>query len=157
MILEATADDVDELYPLWQELMQLHQSHSPAFRCKPNHDAILKAELQTRLRDKSTQVFVYELHEEWVGMIIASLRKSPAGFELTSKGYIAETVIKPAHRNKGIGESLFEAARKWLHDNGADHIELQVSVKNAKAIKFWEKQGFSAYTQHMVLVLNRED
>jgi ribosomal protein S18 acetylase RimI-like enzyme len=157
MILEATADDIEELYPLWQELMRLHHSHSPAFRCRPNQDTVLKAELKTRLRDKDTQVFVYERDEEWVGMVIASLRKSPAGFELASKGYIAETVIKPEYRNNGIGEALFEAARKWLQDRGADHIELQVSVKNTKAIKFWEKQGFSAYTQHMVLVLDRKD
>ena len=153
MIVEATPDDIDELFPLWQELMQQHQSYHKVFKTRPNHDHILKAELHTRLKEKGTQVFVYELEGNWVGMIICQLKQSIKGFELQRKGYIYETIIQKTHRGKGIGKELFETARNWLQDSGADHIELQVSVKNNAAIRFWEELGFTPTTQHMVMVL----
>ncbi len=154
MIQEATPEDIDELFPLWQELMQHHQSQHKVFRCKPNHDQALKAELLTRLKAKDTQVYVYEKDGDWIGMIICQLRQSIKGFVLQRKGYIAETIVKAGFRNQGIGQELFEAARNWLHDKGADHIELQVAVKNNKALDFWQQQGFETITRHLVLVLD---
>lgn len=153
MIVEALPEDIDDLFPLWLELMHHHQGHHKVFKCKPNHEKQLKTEFLTRIREKGTQVFVYEKAGEWVGMIICTIKQGVTGFELNRKGYIAETILKPAYRNKGIGKELFEAARNWLQDNGADHIELQVSEKNDGALKFWENQGFTPVTKHMVLVL----
>jgi len=153
MITEATPDDIDELFPLWLELMQQHQSYHKVFKTKANHDQTLKSELLARLKEKGTQVFVQELDGDWVGMIICQLKQSIKGFELQRKGYIYETVILQKYRGKGLGKELFETARNWLQDNGADHIELQVSVKNNAAIRFWEELGFAPTTQHMVLVL----
>lgn len=153
MIVEATPEEIDELFPLWLELMQQHQRLHKVFKCKPNHENTLKTELLKRIREKGTKVFAYEQEGNWVGMIICTIRQSVNGFELSRKGYIAETIVKEAYRHKGIGKELFEAARNWLQDNGADHLELQVSVNNPGAVNFWEGIGFSTSTQHMVMVL----
>ena len=153
MIVEATPEDIDELFPLWLELMQQHQTMHKVFKCKPNHENILKAELHKRIREKDTKVFTYEQEGHWTGMIICSIRQGVNGFELSRKGYIAEIIIKEAYRSKGIGKELFEVARNWLQDKGADHIELQVSVRNTGAVNFWESIGFSVSTQHMVMLL----
>lgn len=131
--------------------MQLHQSHHAVFKVKPKSEKQLKAGLLTRLQEKNTRVFVYETDQEPRGMIVVSLRKSAAGFKLATKGYIAETIVKHGYRGTGAGKELVEAAKKWLSDNGADHIELQVSIKNTSATKFWQAQGFTVATQHMVL------
>ena len=153
MIVEASTEDIDEVYDLWRILLDYHQGHHPVFRYKPGSEQVLKAELLARLKDKNTKVFVYQLQDEWVGMIIASLKSGVPGFKLSNKGYIAETVIREEHRGGGIGRELFEAARKWLLDKGADHIELQVSLNNPSGIRFWESLGFTASTQHMILPL----
>lgn len=151
MIREADPDDIDEVYELWRELLNFHQPHHPVFRFKPNSEQVLRKELLTRLKDKDTRVFGYVQADEWQGMIVANLKQAAPGFKFSSKGYIAETVVKEKYRGSGIGNELVEAAKKWLTDNGADHLELQVSVKNKAAIRFWEAQGFSPSTQHMVL------
>lgn len=151
MIKEADPDDLDEVYELWRVLLDFHQPYHPVFRYKPTSEKELKKELLTRLKDKDTRFFGYVIDEEWRGMIVASLKQSAPGFKLSRKGYIAETVVKDIYRGTGIGNELFETAKKWLTDNGADHIELQVSVKNAAAIRFWQSQGFTTSTQHMVL------
>jgi ribosomal protein S18 acetylase RimI-like enzyme len=153
MIREADPDDIDEVYELWRELLDYHQSHHPVFRYKPTSEQALKKELLTRLKDKDTRIFSYIAEDEWQGMIVASLKQSAPGFKLSRKGYIAETVVRSSYRGSGIGKELFEAAKNWLTDNGADHIELQVSVKNAAATRFWQSQGFIPSTQHMVLVV----
>lgn len=154
MIREATpSEDIDELFELWKELMQLHQSHHAVFKVKADSEQQLKEGLLSRLKDKDTRVFVYEVAQEPVGMLITSVRKSVAGFKLATKGYIAETVVKKDYRGAGAGKALVEAAKKWLRDREADHVELQVSVKNQAAATFWEAQGFTVSTQHMVLEL----
>lgn len=153
MIVEALPEDIDEIYSLWRILLDYHQGHHPVFRYKPGSDSVLKTELLIRLKDKNTKVFVYQKDDEWIGMIIASLKNASAGFRYANKGYIAETVIKEEHRGTGAGKELFEAAKKWLSDKGADHIELQVSVNNLPGLSFWESLGFTPSTQHMVLSL----
>ncbi len=157
MITEAQPEDIDELYDLWRLLLDQHQSHHEVFRYRPGGEHALKAELLQRIKDKNTRVFVYQVGDAWAGMLVASLRPGSSGFRLSHKGYIGETVVQEAHRGQGIGKELFEAARKWLTDQGADHLELQVSVRNAQGVRFWESLGFSASTHHMVLPLPKPD
>ncbi len=154
MIREVDLDDLDELYTLWRELLDFHQGHHPVFKYKQGSERSLKEELNSRLKDKDTRVFAYVTEqEEWLGMTIATYKKAVEGFKLSRKGYIGETVVKEKYRGSGVGKELFEAAKKWLQDKGADHLELQVSVKNAAGLKFWESQGFTPSTYHMVLPL----
>ena len=133
--------------------MLFHQPHHAVFKVKPNSQKQLKEEFLSRIKERETKVFVYEVGQEPIGMIVVSVRQSAAGFKLAKKGYIAETIVKKAHRGTGAGKELVEAAKKWLADKGADHIELQVSLKNPAAAKFWQEQGFTVSTQHMVLEL----
>lgn len=153
MIFEAQPDDIDELYELWRLLLDFHQGHHAIFRYRPGGERALKSELLNRLKEKNSRVFVYEEEEVWAGMLVASLRPGSTGFKLSNKGYIGETVVREKFRGKGIGKELFEAARKWLSDQGADHLELQVSVQNPNGLRFWQSLGFTASTQHMVLPL----
>lgn len=154
MITAADPDDIDEVYALWRELLDYHQPHHPIFKYKPNSEQAQKKELLARLKDKDTRVFGFVQEDEWQGMIIANMKQAAPGYKFSHKGYIAETVVKAKYRGSGIGNELFETAKNWLIDKGADHIELQVSVKNKDALRFWEGQGFTPSTQHMVLAVS---
>ncbi|MCC9165734.1 GNAT family N-acetyltransferase [Pontibacter harenae] len=156
MIQEAEPEDIDDLFELWQELMRFHQGHHTVFKYKPTAEQILKVELLSRLKDKDTKFLGFVSGNEWQGMIVVFMRKASPGFKLSRKGYIGETIVKKKYRGTGVGKELFEAAKKWLQDKGADHVELQVSVKNAAGIKFWEALGFTPSTYHMVLELPEE-
>ena len=67
-----------------------------------------------------------------------------------------DAVVSEKYRGKGIGKLLFERAKQWFEDEDADHIELQVSLKNNGAMNFWGNQGFSGTTQHMVKYLKKK-
>ncbi len=155
MIREAEPDDIDELYDLWRELVDFHQGHHPVFKVKPNSEEALKKELVARMKARDSKIFAFVQGSEWLGFIFASFKVAAAGFQLSQKGYIGETVVTAKHRGTGVGKELFETARKWLTDRGADHIELQVSVKNGAGLGFWEAQGFAPSTFHLVLELKK--
>jgi len=154
MIVAAQPEDIDEVYSLWCALMDHHRSHHPVFCYKADHEQQLKLDLHSRLKDKHTRFFIYQQQQEWAGMLVADVRKTSEAFVFTTKGYIAETIVKEKYRGQGIGKALVEAALKWLQDMGADHVELQVSVRNAAALHFWASRGFSPTTQHMILTLD---
>lgn len=50
--------------------------------------------------------------------------------------------VKPAHRRKGIGRALMNAAIEWAPSAGIKRIELYVYARNAPAIALYEACGF---------------
>ncbi len=133
--------------------MNSHQLYHPVFAYRRHEPQILKNELLKRLHEENTRFFLSETEGESSGMLIASFREISEGLQYHRKGYIAETVVKEKYRGSGIGHALFEAAKSWLVSLGADHIELQVSVQNPDAFRFWSSLGFTPSTQHMVKIV----
>ncbi len=150
IIRKASIKDAENLFPLWEELMNYHSAHHPIFSYRKEAKEALIEELKIRMGQQETSIFIAEENQRILGFLFASLRKMPEAFYLKNKGYIAETVVSENERKKGIGKALYEEAEKWLISQGADHIELQVSTENPGAQKFWQNSGFEPTTFHMV-------
>jgi len=147
-IRTATTADVETIVSLWVELMQLHQPFGMNFETVPQAVGLVLPEINKRISDPNTRVF---LAGEGAGMIIVFMKYLAETMKHRRIGYIAETVVNEKFRRQGVGEKLFEAARNWLVDQGAEYLELQVSPQNAGARKFWVDKGFTVSTEHMVL------
>lgn len=52
--------------------------------------------------------------------------------------------VKSAHRRKGVGRKLLDAALEWAPSAGIKRIELYVYARNAPAIALYEACGFVA-------------
>ena len=50
--------------------------------------------------------------------------------------------VKHAHRRKGVGKALLDAALAWAPSAGIKRIELYVYARNAPAIALYESCGF---------------
>lgn len=50
--------------------------------------------------------------------------------------------VKSAHRRKGVGRKLLDAALEWAPSAGIKRIELYVYARNAPAIALYEACGF---------------
>jgi RimJ/RimL family protein N-acetyltransferase len=50
--------------------------------------------------------------------------------------------VKHAHRRKGVGKALLDAALEWAPSAGIKRIELYVYARNAPAIALYEACGF---------------
>lgn len=152
-IRQATIEDAPQMLQLWYELMYHHADHHFVFQVKEGAEKLIEESLKAKIEDPVFRYFICEIDGAIAGFITTSYRVTQEAMIYNRRGYIAETIVSKKHRGQGIGKLLFEKAQQWFEEEGADHIELQVSLKNDQALNFWEKQGFSGYTRHMVKYL----
>ena len=156
-IREATIEDVPEMANLWLELMNYHKDHHLVFIAKENAKKLIEDDLRNRIENTESRLFIAETENELSGFISCSFRIVQHIMIYNRRGYIAETVVSKKFRGQGIGKLLFERAKEWFEEENADHIELQVSLKNDGAMNFWGSQGFEGSTQHMVRILKKKE
>ena len=73
-----------------------------------------------------------------------------------NEGFIEDLFIVEDYRGKSIGTKLFKKLLQWLQENGADTMEVHVSVGNEGAMKFYEKNGFKE-TGYTMMKTNIKD
>jgi ribosomal protein S18 acetylase RimI-like enzyme len=66
-------------------------------------------------------------------------------------GYVSEVAVRDKRR--GIGGRLLEAVHAWFREKGLPYVEVNVSVRNAVAGRFWRKQGYSEFLERLRLEL----
>ncbi len=66
------------------------------------------------------------------------------------KGLEIERIyVDQAHKGRGIGKLLIEKAVEWAVKTKAAYVWLGVWEKNETAIRFYENNGFSQYSDHI--------
>jgi len=155
-IREALIEDIPKMVKLWVELMNYHKDHHMVFIAKDNVEDLIGEDMMNRIENTKTRYFLAENEKDLCGFISCSFRIVQELMVYNRRGYIAETVVSEKYRGQGIGKLLFERAQRWFEEEDADHIELQVSLKNNGAMNFWGNQGFEGSTQHMVKFLKKK-
>jgi ribosomal protein S18 acetylase RimI-like enzyme len=67
---------------------------------------------------------------------------------------IVDLYVQEAHRQRGVGTRLLEAAKQWAQARGLDYLELNVLAENENGIQFYRHQKFNMVSQIMRLPLN---
>lgn len=57
-------------------------------------------------------------------------------------GEIWSIYAAPTHWNKGVGLSLWDAAREGLQEEGCTSVTIWVPLRNERALRFFETAGF---------------
>jgi GNAT superfamily N-acetyltransferase len=105
------------------------------------HSDMGKQYFQELVNDVKSVCFVAEDKGRLVGYIAAapkdiSYRKSRY-LEIDNMGVI------PIYRSKGVGSLLMAEAKKWARENNYQKLFVNSYFKNEKAIRFYQKCGFS--------------
>ena len=78
--------------------------------------------------------------------IVAEIDGALAGFAIGhrsgSRGHVVTIDVAAAHRRSGVGRALLRELVRRLEDSGARRIRLEVDLRNAAAIRFYEGLGF---------------
>jgi GNAT superfamily N-acetyltransferase len=61
-------------------------------------------------------------------------------------GHVADVVVAPAARGRGVGRALMAAGEQWARDRGYPLLTLNVFVANRRPQAFYEELGFNAET-----------
>ncbi len=73
---------------------------------------------------------------------LAVLRLRPSIWTEGLECYLAELYVEPAHRGRGMGRALMEAAIDTASERGADYIEVATSEDDVAARGLYERFGF---------------
>jgi [ribosomal protein S18]-alanine N-acetyltransferase len=114
--------------------------------CRPEDlDQILSLEKESFPDPFDRKTFSQILSAEPDGFLVAEGQARLLGYiavvSRRGEGSIYSFAVEPGSRRKGVGRLLMEAALRYLSQR-ADRAYLQVSVKNAGAIRMYEKFSF---------------
>lgn len=118
-------DDYDEIHRLWMSI--------PGMGLNDIDDS--KAGIDKYLKRNPNTCFVMMESNKIVGVIMS-------GHD-GRRGFIYHAAVSPAHRGKGIGSALVNAAINALYDEGISKVALVVFKGNEVGNAFWEYKGFS--------------
>lgn len=149
-IIDLLPKHAQQITPLWLELMEYHEGHTPYFQRMENHEQTVPLMLKNRLEKENEFGFVAFENQEPIAFIMLRIDELPNTVPLNKRGYIAETIVSSLHRSKGIGEQLVLKAKAFFKTQNCDIVELQVSSKNPSGLKFWQSLGFYVGTHHML-------
>ena len=94
--------------------------------------------LRALRRYSDAAVFVAELPEGLVGRLSLGRDPHPASKHVADLGLM----VSAAHRRRGIGKALLEAAVEWARVAEVSKLELHVFPHNEAAINLYEQFGF---------------
>ena len=75
-----------------------------------------------------------------VGFVGFDRSRDPKSRQTT--GEIWAIYATPTHWNKGVGITLWDAAREGLQEEGCTHVSIWVPIANDRAMRFHELAGF---------------
>jgi GNAT superfamily N-acetyltransferase len=72
-------------------------------------------------------------------------------------GHIADIVVTPEARGRGVGRTFVAAAERWARARGYSMLTLNVFVENSSARALYERTGFGAETVRYVKNLRLQE
>ena len=148
MIRKATVDDIPAIAELYREQFREMAKLIPDFIKEGDQSVEF---LEKTISSDDSDILVYEDNGNVVGFILLQAKERP-DFDFMLPGkycYIMDIIVTEAHRNKGFGAALMNAAKNWAKEQNCSFLNLDVLVNNTRAIKVYEKLGFVPKAQEM--------
>lgn len=154
MVRTATIDDISAIAELYREQFMEMTKLIPNFIKEGDQSTEF---LENTISNENSDILVYENNGEVVGFILLQAKTRP-DFEFLIPGkfcYIMDIIVTETQRNKGFGTALMNYAKEWAKEQGCNFINLDVLINNPKAIKLYEKLGFTPKAQEMYCWLDK--
>jgi GNAT superfamily N-acetyltransferase len=88
-----------------------------------------------------------------VGTILATIVDEIPIYTFDEYALVQDMAVREGYRRQGIAQRLLGEAAKWAKEQGMNQLRLMVADQNPTARKAFEKAGFRATYQEMVLAL----
>ena len=99
------------------------------------------------------KIFLYKENEKIVGLIAGVINNYAIDnydFKAPMRGRVTELVVSSSVRSKGIGKKLLLKMEEYLKSIGCHDVLLGVFCYNARAISFYEANGYHSRTMDMI-------
>ena len=139
IIREMKKEDYFEVDRLMAQVHKLHVNGRPDLYMDIDH--IYSEEQYHEMVENDDMITVLaEDDGRTVGICMVSMRARTCMIKRRT-AYMEDLCIDEAHRGKGIGEELFQFAKKKAKERGAERLDLMVWDFNESAKQFYDKMG----------------
>lgn len=133
---------------LWREMWELHVPLDPRFEITPAADLVMGKWLEESLQNGRELLLVAEAPPgRLLGYCHAMILENPPLVPRQYYGYVSEIAV--SDRRRGTGTRLLDEAHAWFREQNLSYAEVNVSVRNALAGRFWRKQGYSEFLERL--------
>ena len=134
--LETDAYGIDQIRPLWEQLVLHHKARSTNF--KDIYDTFTfekrKADLLNKSRNGLLRVDIARDNDRDIGYCVSTVKEG--------EGEIDSIFIEPGYRSAGVGSAFMERAVAWMDGQHVAIKRVAVAVGNEDAFGFYQKFGF---------------
>jgi ribosomal protein S18 acetylase RimI-like enzyme len=153
-----TAADIDQLEPLWRELLDHHLAGAPhlAELGRPRSPAdswrVRRAQYLHWLAAPKAAVLAARGSGGLLGYAMIRVVDAAGSWQFGDRIGVLETlVVSSSARGAHVGRALLEAARKRLSGWGVRVMTISVIAGNEGALRFYRREGASDYEQTLVM------
>lgn len=108
-----------------------------------------REKITSELEDAGAIFFIAWLEDQPIGYLKVNRGASQTELQDNSSLEIERIYVKAAFYGKKVGQLLYDKALDVAQQAGMSSIWLGVWEKNPRAIRFYEKNGFIAFDQHI--------
>jgi GNAT superfamily N-acetyltransferase len=141
----ATMQDLPILLEFEQGLISDERPFDTTHKDEEIHYYDLPAMVESPL----VELVVAEIDAQIVGCGYARFEKAKPYKKFEQYSYLGFMYVKPEHRGKGINAQVMEYLREWSKKQGLTELRLEVYCDNEKAVRAYEKAGFTRYMYTM--------
>lgn len=131
-VVQATADRLDVLVPLFDDYRQ--------FYAQPSDPAAAREFLAARLAREESVIFLALRGE--IGLGFTQLYPSFSSIWLQRVWILSDLFVAPRGRRQGIAAALLESARKLAMETHSRELVLETALDNTSARRLYEKLGW---------------
>ncbi len=144
IIRPAKIEDLDILLDFEQKIIEAERPMDPTLI---QDQKISYYSIKDYIIANDTEVIVAEVDGEIVGSGYGQIRDRKKFFKQKQLGYIGFMYVKEEFRGKGVSQKIIQYLYEWFASKGLEEIRLTVYDDNPRAIRAYEKAGF---TKHLI-------
>ncbi len=112
--------------------------------------------LNKELNDKNAEFYFAELDGKVIGYLKVNVGESQTETKIKNALEIERIYVLKEFHGKKVGQILYEKAIELAKEKNLDNVWLGVWEQNPRAIRFYEKNGFTPFDKHIFKLGNDE-
>ena len=118
--------------------------------------AFSKEKIKAELSDENAEFYFAEFKNQIIGYLKVNYGDSQTEIKSENALEIERIYVLKEFHGKKVGQLLYEKAIELAKGINADFVWLGVWEQNPRAIRFYEKNGFTAFGKHIFKLGNDE-
>lgn len=141
-IAPATFADIPEITRLFLKLHLYNASLDPRFALADDWQHHLALCIERTLDGQDQLAILAREQGRPVGFLLAAVHRDSPLYRHREWVDVEALYVERAWRGTGLADELIGRARVWAIELGLPALQLYVTASNARAINFYERQGF---------------